>query len=87
MATKEYSRIMLIPAKKSIIDRVQPAKNSTLVPMPTAGCLVGKRLTEYPRVVRFNQVDPFQRDTIPMECKDNQFMWDGSIWIISDIKP
>ena len=26
LATKEYSRIMLIPAKKSIIDRVQPAK-------------------------------------------------------------
>ena len=26
VATKEYSRIMLIPAKKSIIDRVQPAK-------------------------------------------------------------
>ena len=26
VATKEYSRIMFIPAKKSIIDRVQPAK-------------------------------------------------------------
>ena len=27
VATKEYSRIMFIPAKKSIIERVQPAKN------------------------------------------------------------
>ena len=26
VATKEYSGIMFIPAKKSIIDRVQPAK-------------------------------------------------------------
>ena len=26
IATKEYSRIMFIPAKKSIIDRVQPVK-------------------------------------------------------------
>ena len=34
--------------KKSIIDRVQPAK------IPTAGCLLGKGLAEYPRVVRFN---------------------------------
>ena len=40
--------------------------------MPTAWCLLGKRIAEYPRVVRFNQVDPFQRDTIPMEWKYNQ---------------
>ena len=54
--------------------------------MTTAGCLLGKRVAEYPRVVGFNQVDPFQRDTISMEWKDNQFMWDGSI-CISNIKP
>ena len=29
-------------------------KNSALVPMPTAGCLLRKRLAQYPSVVHFN---------------------------------
>ena len=62
------------------------SKNSTLVPAATVGCLLEKKLAEYPRVVPFDQVDPFWRDTIPMECKDNQFKRDGFI-CISNIKP
>ena len=55
VATKEYSRIMFIPAKKSIIDRVSATSmNSALVHMPTAGCLLRKRFAEYPREVHFD---------------------------------
>ena len=44
---------MFKPTKK---DYRQSAtgKNSALVPMPTAGCLLRKKLAEYPRVVRFD---------------------------------
>ena len=45
VATKEYSRIMVIPAKKSIIDRVQLAEECNLL---------STTLAEYPRVVCFN---------------------------------
>ena len=30
------------------------SKNSVLVPMPTDGCLLRKRLAEYPKLVSFN---------------------------------
>ena len=53
VATKEYSRIVFIPAKK-YYRQSAASKNSALVHMPTAGYLLRKRLTEYPRVVCFN---------------------------------
>ena len=53
MTTNEYSRIMFIPAKKSMTNSIT-SKNSALVPMPTARCLLAKTLDEYPRVVRFH---------------------------------
>ena len=54
VVTKEYSRIMFIPAKKKCYRQSATGKNSALVPMPTAGCLLGKKLAEYPGLVRFN---------------------------------
>ena len=54
VATKEHSRIMFIPAKKKYYRQSATCKNSALVPMPTAGCLLGKKLAEYPGLVRFN---------------------------------
>ena len=42
VATKEYSRIMFIPAKKKDYRQSATGKNSALVPMPTAGCLLRK---------------------------------------------
>ena len=54
VATKEYSRIMFIPAKKKYYRQSATSKNSALVHMSNAGCLLRKGLAEYPRVVRFN---------------------------------
>ena len=45
--------ILFIPAKKRIMESA-PGKNSALVPVPTAGCLLRERLAEYHRVVRFD---------------------------------
>ena len=53
VVTKKNSRIMFIPAKKSIIDSAA-SKNSALALMPTTWCLMRKRLAEYLGVVRFN---------------------------------
>ena len=75
VATKEYSKFMFIPAKKKYYRQSATSKNSALVPKLTAGCLLGKRFAEYPRVVRFNQVDPFWRNTVPMECKIISLCW------------
>ena len=53
VVTKKNSRIMFIPAKKSIIDSAA-SKNSALALMPTTRCLMRKRLAEYLGVLRFN---------------------------------
>ena len=42
VATKEYSRIMFIPAKKKYYRQGATSKSSTLVHMPTAGFLLRK---------------------------------------------
>ena len=48
MATKEHSRIMFIPAKKKYYRQSATGKNSMLVPMPTAVCLLEKDLLNIP---------------------------------------
>ena len=68
VAPKQYSKIMFIPAKKSIIDRVQPSKIPRWCLSQLLDASLEKDLLNIP------------------ECKDNPFMWDGSI-CISDIKP
>ena len=54
VATKEYSRNMFIRAKKKYYRQNGTSKNSMLVHMPTAWCLLRKKLAEYPRVVYFD---------------------------------
>ena len=83
LACIEYSSIMFIPAKKRIMERVQPEKIPCwcLCQELVADCWLRKWFTENPFVICFNESDPLKRDTLSMMSKSNQFMGDGLISI------